>query len=239
MIASTSSASTRAGTGESEDAIDCRVNQETTGVYRQPFPTPENLDIPAWIDVSRRYVNHCVRLNDWDDLAYATTANAARDMNFLRAAVGDRKLSYLGFSYGTAIGATYASLFPNRERALVLDGAFDLDKYLNKPLLSLREQSSGFEKGLNVSSRPARRTRPPAWASADAIPGSRSTSWSTRSTPTRGRPRPRTRLVDGDDVLAAANLNIYAKQAWPFLAGDLAAAQAGDLSLIRQEVDFF
>ncbi len=42
------------GTGESEDAIDCRANQETLGVYRQPFPTPENLDVRAWIDVNRR-----------------------------------------------------------------------------------------------------------------------------------------------------------------------------------------
>ena len=228
------------GTGESEDAIDCRVNQETTGVYRQPFPTPENLEIPAWIDVNRRYVNRCVRLNDWDDLAYATTANAARDMNFLRAAVGDRKLNYLGFSYGTAIGATYATLFPNRERALVLDGAFDLDKYLNKPLLALREQSAGFEKGLNRFFQACAADQTAClgfggsdpWIAFDELVDS-----------LNAHPRPASatdpRLVDGDDVIAAANLNIYAKQAWPFLAADLAAAQAGDLSLIRQEVDFF
>ena len=94
------------GTGESEDAIDCRANQETLGVYRQPFVTPENIDVGQWIDVNRRYVNRCLRLNDWDDLAHATTGNAARDMNFLRAALGDRKLNYLGFSYGTHLGAT-------------------------------------------------------------------------------------------------------------------------------------
>jgi pimeloyl-ACP methyl ester carboxylesterase len=209
-------------------------------VYPQPFPTPENLDIPAWIDVNRRYVNRCVRLNDWEDLAYATTANAARDMNFLRAAVGDRKLSYLGFSYGTAIGATYATLFPNRERALVLDGAFDIDKYLNKPLLSLREQSSGFEKALNRFFQACAADQAAClgfggsdpWIAFDELVDS-----------LNAHPRPASatdpRPVDGDDVLAAAVLNIYAKQAWPFLAADLAAAQAGNLSLIRQEVDFF
>ena len=67
------------GTGESEDAIDCRANQETLGAYRQPFPTPENIDVADWIAVNRRYVNRCVRLNDCGP-GHATTGNAARDM---------------------------------------------------------------------------------------------------------------------------------------------------------------
>jgi pimeloyl-ACP methyl ester carboxylesterase len=51
------------------------------------------------------------------------TNNAARDLDEIRAGVGDDRLSYLGFSYGTRLGATYAELFPERVRALVLDGA--------------------------------------------------------------------------------------------------------------------
>ena len=47
----------------------------------------------------------------------------------LRAAVGDRGLSYAGYSYGTYLGATYANLFPNRVRALVLDGVVDAPAY--------------------------------------------------------------------------------------------------------------
>ena len=228
------------GTGESEDAIDCRVNQETEGVYRQPFPTPENLDVGAWIDVNRRYVQRCVQLNDWQDLAYATTANAARDMNFLRAAVGDRRLSYLGFSYGTAIGATYSSLFPDRHRALVLDGALDVDKYLNRPLLSLREQSSGFERALGRFFQACAADQRAClgfggqdpWMAFDELVEALAANPQPAS-PTDPR------LVDDDDVLAAAAINVYAKQAWPFLAAALAAAQAGDYSLIRQEADFF
>ena len=49
-------------------------------------------------------------------------------MDVLRQAVGDRKLTYLGFSYGTFLGATYASLFPHQYRALVLDGPVDADE---------------------------------------------------------------------------------------------------------------
>ncbi len=51
------------------------------------------------------------------------TNNAARDLDVLREALGDDQLSYVGFSYGTRLGATYAELFPDRVRALVLDGA--------------------------------------------------------------------------------------------------------------------
>jgi pimeloyl-ACP methyl ester carboxylesterase len=55
-------------------------------------------------------------------LSHLTTANIARDMDRLRRAVGDPRLNYLGISYGTFLGATYANLFPKRVRAMILDG---------------------------------------------------------------------------------------------------------------------
>ena len=57
-----------------------------------------------------------------DRLTHYSTANVARDMDLLRQAVGDAKLSYVGYSYGTYLGATYAKLFPNKVRAFVQDG---------------------------------------------------------------------------------------------------------------------
>jgi pimeloyl-ACP methyl ester carboxylesterase len=56
---------------------------------------------------------------------HMSTADAARDLDLLRRAVGDERLTYLGFSYGTYLGQTYANLFPNKVRALVLDGVID------------------------------------------------------------------------------------------------------------------
>ncbi|WP_328995872.1 alpha/beta hydrolase [Kribbella sp. NBC_01245] len=64
-----------------------------------------------------------------DRLAHFSTANVARDMDLLRQAVGDEKLSYIGYSYGTYLGATYAKLFPNNVRALVLDGTLQPEWY--------------------------------------------------------------------------------------------------------------
>ena len=66
----------------------------------------------------------CRRLNG-DLLDHVSTANTARDLNLMRRSVGDTQLSYLGESYGTHVGATYANLFPDKVRAMVLDGTLD------------------------------------------------------------------------------------------------------------------
>ncbi|MCC6376920.1 MAG: alpha/beta fold hydrolase [Microbacteriaceae bacterium] len=60
-----------------------------------------------------------------DFLGFVDTISAAKDMDMLRAVLGDKKLNYLGYSYGTFLGATYAELFPKNTGKLVLDGALD------------------------------------------------------------------------------------------------------------------
>ncbi|MEV6183080.1 alpha/beta hydrolase [Streptomyces sp. NPDC052015] len=83
-------------------------------------------------------------------LRHVSTVEAARDMDVLRAALGDRKLTYVGASYGTFLGATYAGLFPGRVGRLVLDGAMD-------PSLSSRrmnlDQTAGFETAFRSFAR--------------------------------------------------------------------------------------
>ncbi|HET8787746.1 MAG TPA: alpha/beta fold hydrolase [Actinomycetes bacterium] len=58
-------------------------------------------------------------------LDHMSTANVARDLDLLRRAVGDAKLTYAGYSYGSYLGSTYANLFPGKVRALVVDGVLD------------------------------------------------------------------------------------------------------------------
>jgi pimeloyl-ACP methyl ester carboxylesterase len=112
------------GTGANAETIDCKANQETEGVYSQPYMTPSG-DVNAYLARVRGYIDRCRSLNA-SILPYVSTANVAQDMNLLRRAVGDKKLTYFGFSYGTYLGATYATLFPHKTRALVLDGAVDV-----------------------------------------------------------------------------------------------------------------
>jgi pimeloyl-ACP methyl ester carboxylesterase len=75
-------------------------------------------------------------------LTYYSTAETVRDMEALRAKLGDAKLTYLGYSYGSLLGAEYATAFPDKVRALVLDGAVD-------PTISTvdqdKAQAAGFE----------------------------------------------------------------------------------------------
>jgi pimeloyl-ACP methyl ester carboxylesterase len=66
-------------------------------------------------------------------LEHISTTDSARDLDLLRSAVRDPKLSYIGNSYGTLIGATYANLFPGNVRALVLDGNLDPVKWFEEP----------------------------------------------------------------------------------------------------------
>jgi pimeloyl-ACP methyl ester carboxylesterase len=230
------------GTGQSEDPIDCKVNQETTGIYSQPFTTPFNLDVGDLIAKDRRYIRRCLALNNDDVLAHASTANVARDMDLLRRGLGDSRLNYLGFSYGTFLGSTYASLFPNRYRAMVLDGPLDAKRYINKPTKNLFGQSAGFERALG-------RFFQACAADQDACLGfGGSDPWSAYDElidqanesplPADGY-TPDPRPVDGDDVLAAAVIPMYAKQLWPLLATALSEAQAGDGTLIRALTDEF
>ena len=60
-------------------------------------------------------------------LAGVGTASAARDMDAVRQALGEDQINYLGYSYGTELGAAYVDRYPNRVRAMVLDGAIDPD----------------------------------------------------------------------------------------------------------------
>jgi len=84
--------------------------------------------------------------NTGELLGHVDTVSAAKDMDVLRAALGDDKLSYLGYSYGTQLGATYAALFPERVGRLVLDGALD-------PTLTYDETSIGQAKGFESALR--------------------------------------------------------------------------------------
>lgn len=92
----------------------------------------------------KEYVASCEK-NTGKVLGELDTVSAARDMDVIRAALGDSKLNYLGFSYGTFLGTTYATLFPDKVGRFVLDGAID-------PRVSDEQQSlnqlAGFDLAL-------------------------------------------------------------------------------------------
>jgi pimeloyl-ACP methyl ester carboxylesterase len=229
------------GVGQSRPSIDCKVNQETQGIYSEPFQTPFNVDRGALIAKDARYIARCIALNG-DILAHVSTANVARDMDLVRDALGERKLNYLGFSYGTFLGATYASLFPRNYRALVLDGPLDADNYINRPMQGLREQTAGFERALGRFFQACAADQAACLGFGGSDPWDAYDSLIDQANitplPAAGY-TPDPRPVTGDDFIAAATIPMYAKQLWPLLAQALSLAQAGDGTLIRFLTDEF
>ena len=227
------------GVGQSSPSIDCDVNPEELGAGAQPFPTPQTLDLPALLAKVDAYVGRCDRLNG-EILAHASTADVARDMDVLREAVGDEKLSYLGFSYGTVLGSTYASLFPNRHRALVLDGAVDAEGWFSDPIKGSNEQTASFERALGRFFQACAGDQAACLNFGGSDPHDAYDQLVERANATplpAAAYTPDPRPVDGDDINAASAVAMYAKQFWPVLAWALASAQAGDGALIRLIVD--
>jgi pimeloyl-ACP methyl ester carboxylesterase len=112
------------GVGGSRPAIRCMTGPQLDQ-YVQTDDTPQGAaEMSALVSSSRFFALACGR-QAGALLPFVGTDNAARDMDVLRSALGDARLTYLGKSYGTYLGTYYAQLFPHNVRALVLDGAID------------------------------------------------------------------------------------------------------------------
>jgi pimeloyl-ACP methyl ester carboxylesterase len=160
-----------------------------------------------------------------DALGTFNTVDTARDMEQLRQSLGDEKLTYLGYSYGTTLGSTYAELFPDKTRALVLDAAVDpdTDKKTNAEA-SAKAFEAGFDAfgancvgliaGCPIGQNP-RQFLMDLLAQADQAP-------IPSSEP--GEARKATPGV----VMTAVQAALYDTASWPQLAQALAAAQKGD-----------
>ncbi|GAA3214032.1 alpha/beta hydrolase [Microbacterium terregens] len=168
-------------------------------------------------------------------LPHITTENAARDMDLLRAVLGDDELHYLGYSYGTFLGATYAKLYPDRVGRLVLDGAVD-------PAVSLVDvgtvQGIGFESALRAymaacldgSDCPFRGTVDEAMADLGTLLASVDRS---------PLPAPDGRMLGADSLLTGIVAALYAQGSWPFLTAALTDVLEGDPAVAFQLADFY
>jgi pimeloyl-ACP methyl ester carboxylesterase len=96
-------------------------------------PTPETVEEAEQIEEQyREFIDACVE-ESGHLLPHLSTVSTARDMDLIREALGEEQISYLGQSYGAGLGAVYATLFPDRTRAAVLDGAFTFTEKFDNP----------------------------------------------------------------------------------------------------------
>jgi pimeloyl-ACP methyl ester carboxylesterase len=132
------------GTGRSEPAIDCVDDYDPTfGIETGPDDDAENQALEA---AATAFTAACVERSG-ALLQHVTTVDTAIDMDLVRRALGEATVSYFGWSYGTQLGATWATLFPSTVRAAVLDGAVD-------PTVGrvdgLVQQAAGFDASLTA-----------------------------------------------------------------------------------------
>ncbi|WP_328872913.1 alpha/beta hydrolase [Streptomyces sp. NBC_00287] len=118
--------------------------------YTQTDLTPDDgTEQTALVDAYKKFAEGC-GAHSPELLRHVSTVEAARDMDLLRAVLGDERLNYVGASYGTFLGATYAGLFPKRVGRLVLDGAMDPSLPARRMTL---DQTAGFETAFRAFAR--------------------------------------------------------------------------------------
>ncbi len=211
------------GVGGSEPALRCMSGPQLDKFFATNDAPATAAQFAAVVSESKLYAAQCAR-NAAGLLPYVGTVSVAKDMDVLRAALGEPALTYLGKSYGTALGASYALQFPHRVRALVLDGAVD-------PALSGLQvdvaQAVGFESAFGQFA---------AWcATQPECPLGRSPVPDVAGLLARANRQPlASELADGQPANGAMLLSgiaaaLYLRQEWPVLESALSEAfSSGD-----------
>ena len=205
-----------------------RVYYEESG-----FPLGSDQDMEISKEVLTDFAASCQETGF--DVAYFNTQQAARDMDVIRAALGLEKLDYLGFSYGTELGATYIALFPDRVGRFVLDGAVD-------PTLSSGEstvnQVAGFDKAF--------RTYLADCLSQAECPFTGNVETSLRQVDellidlqTTKLPTQYDREVGLTVALYGIFAALYSQESWPYLTQAFDEAFSGDGSTLLLLADFY
>ncbi len=215
--------------------VECISDQQKeTITAAEPRPvSAEQLD--AAFALAEEVSAGCAEEYDTTLGAFSTVATA-RDMDLVRQSLGDEQLTYLGYSDGTTLGSTYAELFPENVRALVLDGAVDPD---NDARADAEARAQGFENAFNAFA-----------ANCTGLVGGCPVGGDPRlfvgdllnqaaAAPIPSSRPGETRQATPGLVLTGVRSALYQPSAWPQLAQSLASARNGDSAGILTLADTF
>ncbi|MFB7274042.1 alpha/beta hydrolase [Streptomyces sp. NPDC056244] len=217
------------------EPVECLTGPEMDA-YTQVDQTPDDQTESGLLAASfKKFAQGCEKRSS-GILSHVSTVEAARDMDIFRAVLGDKKLSYVGASYGTFLGATYAELFPQRTGRLVLDGAMDP----SLPARDLnRDQTAGFETAFQSFAQDCvQQPDCPLGNTTAAEVSARMKAFfltlDAEPVPT-GESRPLGESLATTGVIAA----MYDESAWPQLREALAAAMDGDGAPLLELADSY
>ncbi|MFF8598101.1 alpha/beta hydrolase [Streptomyces sp. NPDC015232] len=127
-----------------------KTNEEADAVFGRMTGVPVTpTEVRDTLAATKDYTDSCAR-NAGPLVRHMSTVNVVRDLDRMRQAVGDAQLTFAGFSYGTLIGSTYANMYPDKVRAVIIDGNVDPHLRLHNGLEYDRQRASGgFELALD------------------------------------------------------------------------------------------
>jgi pimeloyl-ACP methyl ester carboxylesterase len=218
------------GVGGSIPAVHCLSDPQLDRFFATSDTPSTTAQRAAVVSESKLFARGCQERSG-ALLPYVGTDNAARDMDVLRAALGDAKLTYLGKSYGTYLGTWYAQLFPAHVRALVLDGAVDPAE---SALGANTVQAEGFQVALRSFVADCLRRPGCPFPRGETVTAAIAR---VQSMLNGAAVKPLTSVIQGQPGDSALLLNgvaaaLYSKSFWPYLRLGLTAAFGGNGSVL-------
>lgn len=223
------------GVASSEPQVRCLTDQEWDAERLDSDADTSPAGTAQTERENREYVAKCAERSGEQLLANMGTRDVVKDVDVLRSALGDPKLNYLGYSYGTRIGSEYAEQFPANVRSMVLDGAIDPNKDVVR---SQVEQGAGFQRAFDAFAD---------WcAGQDSCalgpdPRRATESFQDLVRPLNERPVPagEGRQLSYSDATTAAIQSLYSQSLWEPLNTGLAELSRGRGDLLMQLADTY
>ncbi|MGY5135002.1 alpha/beta hydrolase [Streptomyces nigrescens] len=206
------------------EPVECLTDKQMDR-YTQTDVTPDSpAEVNKLISAYRSFARGCAS-RAGKLLSHVSTIEAARDMDVLRAVLGDEKLTYVGASYGTFLGATYAGLYPSRVGRMVLDGA--MNPALDSRTVNLN-QTAGFNTAFSAFAADCIKHKDCPLGTTSVEDAGRQLSALFKKLDAHpaatGEERKLTESLATTGVVAA----MYDERAWPVLREYLAQAKAGN-----------
>lgn len=214
------------GVGNSRPLVDCLPDDALDALRALPAePTDDTAD--EVVAVGERLAAGCAKHTEL--LSHVGTRETVRDLDVLRAALGEDELSYFGRSYGTRVGAAYASAFPGRIRAMVLDGAVHPNA---RPVERLRAQLNALTATFAAyATSCARRPDCPVGTDPVAAPRVLDDLLARAPYPVGDRE------LSTRDIAALVISQLYNSSSWPMLGQLLADLERGDAGKLLELAD--
>lgn len=230
------------GVGASVPQIRCQTDEERDAARAANLRTRTDEEVAAANAAAEELAQGCAALSGADQgidgatfLGNVGTRDVARDLDVLRAVLGDDKLTYVGYSYGTSIGTVYAEQFPENVRAMILDGALDPDA---DPIEENIAQTAGFQQAFDDFAQWC--TEQPSCA-LGADPDETTAAFQSLVRPLLDTPMP---LADGrvmtfSDAITGTVQALYAESLWDPLLSALQDLEDGDGAALMALADYY